>query len=161
MPAASQRSSHDGGRVPGLRPDRGTPTLPGGLIAEVGGWLVEDCIGPLGIGTLVVKPRRHVLRFAELTAEEAAAFGPVMRRVTSAVTAETGCDQTYVTQWAHAGWTPGHIHFVVQPAWDSQRERFERPGPFMQVAMFEANEAMDEAEIEAFCQRVRARLGLR
>ena len=29
---------------------------PGGLIFETGGWRVEHCVGPLGLGTLVVKP---------------------------------------------------------------------------------------------------------
>lgn len=136
----------------------GRQHLPGGLIAEIDGWLVEHCIGPLGVGTLIVKPRRHVLRFADLAQEEAAAFGPVMHRVSSAVVAESGCDQTYICQWAHMGWAPVHLHFVVQPAWNSQQEKYERPGPFMQTAMFDAGEPMDEHEIDAYCDRMRRRL---
>jgi hypothetical protein len=38
----------------------GRAPLPGGLIHRTQHWLVEHCIGPLGIGTLIVKPERHV-----------------------------------------------------------------------------------------------------
>lgn len=135
----------------------GRQPLPGGTILQTGHWAVEHCIGPLGVGTLIVKPLRHVVRFAELTAKETAEFGPLVQRVAAAVLAETGADQTYICEWSHMGFIVGHIHFVVQPAWDSQREKFARPGPFLQVAMFDANEAMDAGEIDAFCEKVRAR----
>ena len=46
--------------------------LPGGLIHRTGGWLVEHCVGPLGLGTLIVKPGRHVTAVADLTQGEAA-----------------------------------------------------------------------------------------
>ena len=55
----------------------------------------------------------------------------------------------------------GHIHFVVQAGVGWNRERFERPGPFTQVAMFEANVSLDDAEVIAFCDRMSARLGSR
>jgi diadenosine tetraphosphate (Ap4A) HIT family hydrolase len=131
----------------------------GGTIYRTERWTVEHCVGPLGVGTLIVKPLRHVVRFAELTRVEAAEFGPLLHNVTSAIGEELGPDQTYITEWSHAGFVAGHIHFVVQPAWDANRERFERPGPFTQVAMFEANEPLDEAEVVAFCDRMRARMG--
>jgi hypothetical protein len=54
--------------------------LPGGVIHEGSHWLVEHCVGPLGVGTLLVKPKRHVTRVAELTDEEAAELGPLLRR---------------------------------------------------------------------------------
>ena len=122
---------------------------------------MEHCIGPLGVGTLILKPLRHVVRFAELTTPEAAELGPLLQTVTRALGEEMRPDQTYITEWSHAGFVAGHIHFVVQPAWDSNRERFERPGPFTQVAMFEANEPLDEPEVESFCERMRARLATR
>jgi diadenosine tetraphosphate (Ap4A) HIT family hydrolase len=131
---------------------------PGGTILRTEHWTVEHCIGPLGTGTLIVKPLRHVLRFAELTPAEASEFGPLLHRVTLALSEELSPDQTYICEWSHAGFVAGHIHFVVQPAWDANRERFERPGPFTQVAMFQANEPLIEAEVTAFCDRMRARL---
>ncbi len=41
--------------------------LPGGRIHATPGWVVEHCLGPLGVGTLIVKPVRHVVSAAELT----------------------------------------------------------------------------------------------
>jgi len=139
----------------------GKQSLVGGTIHRSQLWTVEHCFGPLGVGTLIVKPLRHVVRFAELTSDEAAEFGPLLHTVTSALGEELGPDQTYITEWSHAGFVAGHIHFVVQPAWDAQREQFARPGPFLQVAMFEANVPLVDAEVEAFCDRMRARLGSR
>jgi diadenosine tetraphosphate (Ap4A) HIT family hydrolase len=48
---------------------------------------VEHCVGPLGVGTLVVKPKRHVVHVANLDDREAAELGPLLRR-TSTVVAE-------------------------------------------------------------------------
>lgn len=136
----------------------GKQRLVGGTVYRTERWTVEHCVGPLGVGTLIVKPLRHVVRFAELTPVEAAEFGPLLHIVTNALGEELRPDQTYITEWSHAGFVAGHIHFVVQPAWDANRERFERPGPFTQVAMFEANVPLDESEVVAFCDRMRGRL---
>ena len=136
----------------------GKHPLPGGTVHRGEHWTVEHCIGPLGVGTLIVKPLRHVTRFADLTPEEVADFGPLLHAVTRALCEELGPDQTYICEWSHAGWVAGHIHFVVQPAWNRDRERFEHPGPFTQVEMFRAAVPLDEAEIAAFCERMRRRL---
>jgi len=127
----------------------------GGRIHETQHWVVEHCIGPLGVGTLIVKPFRHVLHFADLTPDETAEFGPLIQRIAATITAETSCDQTYICQWAHAGFEVGHLHFVVQPARNAQRQTFARPGPFLQVDMYNRNEVLDEAEVTAFCDRAR------
>ena len=64
-------------------------------------------------------------------------------------------DQIYVCLWSHAGWQPVHIHFLIQPAWNSQQKLYMYPGPTLQHAMFEANEALNEEEVNAFCERAR------
>ncbi len=48
----------------------GALPLPGGRNDETPRWLVGHCVGPLGLGTLIVKPRRHVTSVADLTEEE-------------------------------------------------------------------------------------------
>ncbi|HWX09569.1 MAG TPA: hypothetical protein VNY33_06295, partial [Gaiellaceae bacterium] len=58
----------------------GTVEAPGGRIFETGHWVVDHCVGALGVGTLIVKPHRHVLRVGDLTADEAREVGPLLQR---------------------------------------------------------------------------------
>lgn len=74
---------------------RGRQPLPGGLIYRTGSWLVEHCVGPLGLGTLIVKPERHVTAVADLTEEEAAELGPLLRRASQVASQLVGCEQVY------------------------------------------------------------------
>jgi len=135
----------------------GRRPLPGGVIHESGGWVVDHCIGPLGVGTLIVHPRRHVTRVADLTEDEAAALGPLLLRATQVVTELTDPEQTYVTLWSHAGGVPVHIHFVIQPITSALRDDHEgKYGPTLQLAMFEAGVLPPEPEVEAFAERARA-----
>lgn len=140
-------------------PDR----VPGGRIADVGGWVVEHCIGPLGIGTVVVKPARHVVHLADLDADEVAQLGPALTSVARAVSeaateAGEAPSQVYATLWSHADREPGHIHFVVQPVGQQVMERFDAHGPRLQLRMFDADEPMDPAEMAAAADRVRKHL---
>ncbi|MEV0698208.1 hypothetical protein AB0I53_09850 [Saccharopolyspora sp. NPDC050389] len=125
---------------------------------ETESWVVEHCVGPLGVGTLLVKPFRHVLHIAELTEAESAELGPLLRRVAAAVEEVVRPEQVYVCLWSHSGGTPGHIHFVVQPATRDLMERFGGYGPALQMAMFTDSAMPDEAAVEAICARLRAEL---
>jgi len=129
--------------------------LPGGVIHETGHWLVEHTIGSLGLGTLIVKPKRHVLHVWELDGDEAAELGPLLRDTTAVVAELTSPDQVYVCLWSHHGGVPVHVHFVVQPVTAEQRDR-HGPGPQLQVAMFEAGELPPGDEVEAHAERARA-----
>jgi len=129
-------------------------TVPGGLIHRTRYWYVDHCVGPLGIGTLIVKPLRHVVHVADLTDEEADELGSVLRdaaRVTSAITHP---EQVYVTLWSHAGGLPGHIHYVVQPITREVMERFGY-GSGVQPAMFAANQTPHPDAVEAFATAAR------
>ncbi|MEX0785561.1 MAG: hypothetical protein WD939_02880 [Dehalococcoidia bacterium] len=137
----------------------GRRELPGGRIHATEHWVVEHCVGPLGLGTLIVKPERHCLHVWDMTESEAAELGPLLRRVTMAIGELVDADQVYVGLWSHMNWTPGHIHFVVQPAWNRLREQHERPGPFLQAEMFEANELPPPDEVTAFAEKARSALG--
>jgi hypothetical protein len=57
-------------------PTNGIQDLPGGRIHSSRHWIIEHCVGPLGIGALILKPLRHCLHVADLTTEEAADGGP-------------------------------------------------------------------------------------
>ncbi|GAA4620906.1 hypothetical protein GCM10023196_006710 [Actinoallomurus vinaceus] len=133
----------------------GARPLPGGRIRESSGWVVEHCVGPLGVGTVVVKPLRHVVHVADLDEAESAALGPLLRRTAAAVTEVVRPEQVYVCLWSHAGGVPGHIHFVVQPIIKADMTRFNAGGPELQTAMFRAGEFPDEYEVEEVCMRLR------
>jgi diadenosine tetraphosphate (Ap4A) HIT family hydrolase len=47
----------------------GRMPLPGGVIYEGHSWIVEHCVGPFGVGTLLVKSKRHVTRVSQLKVE--------------------------------------------------------------------------------------------
>ncbi|MEU6677806.1 hypothetical protein [Streptomyces sp. NPDC046925] len=136
----------------------GTAPLPGGTLLRTPHWTVEHCVGPLGAGTLIVKPLRHITGVHEMNAGESAGLGPLLTRVTSALRAAVGeeCEQVYVCLWSHAGRVPGHIHFVVQPARTSDIDRHgDAYGPALQAAMFAAGAEPEPGEVEEFCTRVR------
>jgi diadenosine tetraphosphate (Ap4A) HIT family hydrolase len=131
----------------------GRAPLPGGVIHTAGGWAVEHCIGPLGVGTLIVKPVRHVTAVDELSGAEAAALGPLLRQASRVARELTGADQVYNCLWSHAGGRPVHLHYVVQPVTKEQTR--DGVGPDLQAAMFAAGELPDPAEVERFAERAR------
>jgi diadenosine tetraphosphate (Ap4A) HIT family hydrolase len=137
----------------------GRAPLPGGTVLRTGSWVVEHCVGPLGLGTLVVKPVRHVVHVAGLTPPEAGELGPLLQRVSAAVTEVMAPEQVYVCLWSHAGGVPGHIHFVVQPVGKADLDRIGAFGPALQVAMGEAGRLPGAAEVERVCVRLRDVLG--
>ena len=131
----------------------GRRSCPGSRIEGTPRWVVEHCVGPLGIGTLIVKPRRHVLHVADLDAEEAAELGPLLRRTAAAVTQAFDPEQVYVCLWSHAEGVPGHIHWVVQPVEGSDDPA--RRGPWLQAAMFDRAELPDPAAVERAAEAAR------
>lgn len=137
----------------------GAVPLPGGTVLRTAAWAVEHCVGPLGLGTLVVKPVRHVVHVADLTAEESAELGPLLARVSRAVTALLAPEQVYVCLWSHAGGVPGHIHFVVQPVTGEAVAEHSAHGPALQTALFAAGVRPDAARVTEVCDALRAGLG--
>ncbi|WP_326552607.1 HIT family protein [Micromonospora sp. NBC_01813] len=136
----------------------GRRPLPGGRIQQTRHWVVEHCVGPFGVGTLIVKPTRHVVHLAELTGEESAEMGPLLQLTASAVTALTSPEQVYVCLWSHAGGVPGHIHFVVQPVRRDDSAGHDQFGPALQVAMLRTADLPDADAVVAFSDRMREHL---
>ena len=130
--------------------------LPGGVIHETDHWLVEHCVGPLGVGALIVKPKRHVTRVSELDGDEARELGPLLQQSAAVVDELVAPEQVYTCLWSHAGGRPVHIHYVVQPVTRSQMDEHGTYGPALQVAMFDRGELPPENEVEAFADRARA-----
>ncbi len=133
----------------------GRVPLPGGRIHETRHWLVEHCVGPLGVGTLIVKPKRHVVHVSGLEPDEAGELGDVLHTAAAAVDALMHPEQTYVTLWSHGDAVPGHIHWVVQPVTREVMTRYGLHGPGLQAAMFAQEPAPDPAAVEAVADRLR------
>jgi diadenosine tetraphosphate (Ap4A) HIT family hydrolase len=129
--------------------------LPGGVIHETPAWRVEHCIGPLPVGTLLVKARRHVTRVGELDEHEAAEVGTLLQRSAQVVDRLVGPEQVYTCLWSHAGRTPVHIHWVVQPATTADIDSAGAYGPALQVALFERGALPDPDAVAAFADRAR------
>jgi diadenosine tetraphosphate (Ap4A) HIT family hydrolase len=130
--------------------------LPGGVIHATSMWRVEHCVGPLGVGTLLVTPLRHVESVGELSAEESAALGPLLTLAADVVDRLVAPEQVYICLWSHAGRQRGHVHFVVQPATTELIDAHGGVyGPSLQTAMFESDEPPEDSAVERFCDRAR------
>ena len=69
---------------------------PGGYIYEDEHWMVCHAPGKLGpLGTLFIESRRHFLDYADMTNEESASLGHVMRKIYRALRLHTEADRIY------------------------------------------------------------------
>jgi ATP adenylyltransferase len=84
-------------------PLNGNAGLPGGYVYRNEHWSLEAGIGPFPVGTLILKPIRHVLNFSNLSIDESREFVTLLKIATEMVVRLTKCDQTYICQWSHMG----------------------------------------------------------
>lgn len=63
--------------------------------------------------------------------------------------------QVYVCLWSHAGGSPVHIHWVVQPVTRDLMRQHGTHGPRLQVAMFELSEQLPTDAVEVFSEQAR------
>ncbi len=69
---------------------------PGGYIYEDKHWMVCHAPGKLGpLGTLFIESRRHFLDYSEMTLEEAASLGNLLKRVYQAIKVHTQAERIY------------------------------------------------------------------
>lgn len=99
---------------------------PGGVIYQDVLWQLQHVDSLALVGWLVLKPLRHVEAFAELTAEEAATFGPLVRRITRVMTEVLQPVKVYLSLYAEA---PGFAHLHVHLIPRSDDVPLERRGP--------------------------------
>ena len=133
----------------------GSVEVPGGLLHATTDWRVEHCVGPLGVGTFIVKPTRHVTNLFDLTDVEAAELGPLLRLTADVARRLTPCEQVYCCLWSHADGVAGHIHYVVQPVTTAQREEAGCWGPALQLHMFQHGETPDPEAVRDLAQMAR------
>ena len=86
---------------------------PGGVVYRNEWWEVGHHPGQeTDPGELIVKLRRHAESLAELTSEEAAAMGPVLRAAVAAVERVVRPERVYVASY---GERLRHVHFFLLP----------------------------------------------
>lgn len=87
--------------------------VPGGTVYEDEFWHVDSVVRPVfWRGLLMVKLKRHCEHLAELTPEEAASLGPILRAACAALSATLDPAKVYVCS---LGDGVKHIHFWVLP----------------------------------------------
>ncbi|WP_323746413.1 HIT family protein [Catenulispora pinisilvae] len=95
-------------------------------------WRVAHAIGTSVPGWLVLLPRRHVTAIAELSDAEAAGLGTWQVRLSRALHAVTGCEKTYMAQFAEAAGF-GHVHFHIIPRMADLPDGLRGPLVFRQL----------------------------
>ena len=105
-------------------------------------------------GWLLLVARRHVGAIDELTDEEAAELGVLLRQTSAALREVTGCVKTYVCQFAEQAEHP-HVHFHVIPRLAGQPDERRGPRVFAYLGVPEAERVGEEA-MNAIAARLRA-----
>jgi diadenosine tetraphosphate (Ap4A) HIT family hydrolase len=114
------------------------------------GWRVATSFNSSLPGWLVVLPTRHVEALADLSDEESAVLGPLLRNVSAALTTVTSCIKTYVILLAEA---PGfsHLHFHVVPRMDNVPDHRKGASIFAYLK----EEPLSDHEQDAVAYRIR------
>ena len=99
---------------------QGQVAVPGGVIAENEWWLADHCLGPYGVGAIVVKTKIHREELADLSANEAASLGLFLQRLTTAMRVALGAKRVYINLWDDDA--PHHVHFLLQPRYGTREE---------------------------------------
>jgi diadenosine tetraphosphate (Ap4A) HIT family hydrolase len=107
-------------------------------------------------GWLVLVVRRHIESLDELTEAEAVELGQLIRRVSIALKIATGCQKTYVIQFAEAAEHP-HVHVHVVPRMADQPEDRRSTKIFGYLGVPEA-ERVDENTMNEIAAKVRQTL---
>lgn len=91
----------------------GAVSAPGGVVLDDGLWFVSHHTGPFtDPGELIVKTRRHCESLSELTAEEAAALGPLLRAAVGALERVVVAERIYAVSFNER---IRHLHFLLLP----------------------------------------------
>lgn len=99
----------------------GDVAVPGGVIAETEHWQASHCLGPFGVGAVVVKTKAHIEDFWRLTPDVAAELGPFAARVSRAIVDGLGAERVYMTMWVDK--PPHHVHLVLYPRYPNENKR--------------------------------------
>ena len=118
-------------------------------------WRAAHAFGTRLPGWLVVVPRRHVIALDELSDEEMAGLGPLLRSLTSALRNVTGCSKTYVALFAEAeGYA--HVHFHVVPRMPGFTDEQRGPKSLHAFLGAQGADAVPDEEMDRIALEIRA-----
>lgn len=124
---------------------------PGGYVVQGAGWRVGHAPARMGpAGTLVVELERHALGLADLTPDEAAALGPLLRRVCAALVEATGAERIYTLMTVEGA---PHAHLWLVPRAADVAERG--------LAFLGLDRSCTKEEAAVMAERLRGELGAR
>jgi diadenosine tetraphosphate (Ap4A) HIT family hydrolase len=127
-------------------------------IRRTANWDVVHAFGTAIEGHLVLVVRRHITSVADMTADEAAELGPLIREASRSVQAVIGCDKTYVAQFAEHPDHP-HVHVHVIPRARDLAPEHRGPRVFSLLGVSD-DAAVPEAQMTQLAQRLDAELAL-
>ena len=107
-------------------------------------------------GWLVLVARRHLAAVDEMSAAEAAELGVLLQQVSASLKQVTGCQKTYVMQFAEHPQHP-HVHFHVVPRLNEQPETHRGPRVMKYLQVTE-DEYVTEDVINALSEQIRQAL---
>lgn len=94
---------------------------PGGYIYEDEYWMVCHAPGKLGpLGTLFIESRRHFLDYSEMTPEESASLGDMLKKIYTALKLHTDAERVYQVTLIE-GIPHFHSWFVPRRKEDTER----------------------------------------
>jgi diadenosine tetraphosphate (Ap4A) HIT family hydrolase len=119
-------------------------------------WDVVHAFGVSLEGWLVLVVRRHITSVADLTDDEGAELGPLIKRVSAAVQEVVDCDKTYVVQFAeHRDHPHVHVHVIPRP----RDLPHEHQGPrVFALSGVSDDAAVPEARMDEIAAQIRERL---
>jgi diadenosine tetraphosphate (Ap4A) HIT family hydrolase len=136
----------------------GALLAPGGVLYDDGLWRLEHAFEPIPmVGWLVLKPLRHVESLADLTSEEAAALGMLLRRIARAMDDTLAPARVYTVLFAEA---VAHLHLHLIPRAPDLPQTYRGPGAFalLSEAYRSGRNLGDVAEAQRVAHAIKARL---
>ena len=104
-------------------------------------------------GWLVIVARRHIEAIDELTDDESIELGRLIRQTSQALKETTGCEKTYVIQFAEHK-EHSHVHFHIVPRMADQPEEFRSLGIFGYLGATE-EERVGEEQMNELAVQIR------
>ena len=125
-------------------------------VARTAHWRAAHAFDSALPGWLVLVPARHVTALDELAPKEVAELGPLLRDLSAALRAVTGCVKTYVMLLAEADGFE-HMHFHVVPRMADQPAELRGPRIFAMLGA-PPDRQVPAADMDTIARALRAAL---